>query len=167
MGYFAMKFCIHLHFTHVCTRKSIFSAKKHFGRLPRHLYRIWFWRLCIDSFATRFFASLSAHICVINEECIRAIDAGYFGNIFWVQNGAVLVHGRSMAEIHYARVAVRDIDDCPRQRQCVQNVRCILNGAQRNRRDARQHLTRHIRLHRQRNIAQIEMAAIRFCIEEC
>lgn len=117
--------------------------------------------------------SLVVGIVVHRSATARPIDldrvrvqAGNPCQIGSVQNRAVLAVVRPMRQRHETGVAVRNVHNRAGQRQRLDDVMRILNGADMHRRNAGQHLAGDVRLHRQRNAAQVQMAAVRFGIEE-
>lgn len=102
---------------------------------------------------------------VVDLNCVR-VQAGNLRQILGVQNRAVLAVARLMRQRDETGVAVRDVHDRAGQRQRLDDVVGVLDGTDVHWRDAGQHLAGEVRLHRQRNVAQVQVAAVRVRIEE-
>lgn len=102
---------------------------------------------------------------VIDLNRVR-VQSGNLRQILGVQNGAVFAVARLVRQRDEAGVAVRDVDNGAGQRQRLDDVVGVLNGTDVHRCDAGQHLAGYVRLHGQRNVAQVQVAAVRVRIEE-
>lgn len=63
-------------------------------------------------------------------------------------------------------VAVCDVHDASREGECLQQLLGTAEGTNVDGGNAGEHLTRHVRLYGQRNVAQIDVRLIRVCIIE-
>lgn len=102
---------------------------------------------------------------VIDLNRVR-VQSGNLRQILGVQNGAVFAVARLVRQRDEAGVTVRDVDNGAGQRQRLDDVVGVLNGTDVHRCDAGQHLAGYVRLHGQRNVAQVQVAAVRVRIEE-